>query len=167
MQDSLQSCGRSVVHTDTYLFSHVHHSHPISYISHWRWVTSFSCSLRSLYSLFWDSRKLFNSFFCWAWICCWNFFSSLAITLAYSKSSSKSVWVPMDYSSSPVSASRPRTHGHHNMHHISTSSTQRSLSSLSLHSPSHQGTQQTPSPVPHSLSPTLQLILPNKVKTLW
>lgn len=101
-------------------FLHVHRSHTISHISHWRWVTSFSCSLRSLYSLFWDSRKLFNSFFCWAWICCWNFFSSLAITLAYSKSAAKSVWVPMDYSSCPVSSSRPRTHGsHHNIHYTS------------------------------------------------
>lgn len=81
------------------------------HVSHYRWVTSFSCSLRSLYSLFWDSRKLFNSFFCWAWICCWNFFSSLAITLAYSKSSSKSVWVPMDYSSCSISAPRLGTHG--------------------------------------------------------
>lgn len=139
--------------TESLLFLNVHHSHTISHIFHFRRVTSFSCSLRSLYSLFWDSRKLFNSFFCWAWICCWNFFSSFAITLAYSKSSSKSVWVPMDHSSCPISAPRPRTHGsHHNTHHASAQVQVRGGCPHSPHSPSHQGTQQSPSPVPHSLS---------------
>lgn len=47
-----------------------------------------------------------------------------------------------------------------------TSPSQRSLSSLSPHSPSHQGTQQSPPPLPHSRSPIAQLILPKKVKTL-
>lgn len=46
-------------------------------ISAMTFETSFSCSLRSLYSRFWDSRKLFSSFFCWPWMWCWNFFSSL------------------------------------------------------------------------------------------
>lgn len=126
-------------------------SHAVSYaplsvhISHYRRVTSFSCSLRSLYSLFWDSRKLFNSFFCWAWICCWNFFSSLAITLAYSKSSSKSVWAPMDYGSRSVSAPRPRTRG--TVTTILTTmnkykSQELTLTLLSFHP--HQGTQQEP-----------------------
>lgn len=108
MQNLLHSSTRSLLYSGTFtsvLSPCIVHSTTFTFLIT-RWVTSFSCSLRSLYSLFWDSRKLFNSFFCWAWICCWNFFSSLAITLAYSKSSSKSVWIPVDYSSCSISAPR-------------------------------------------------------------
>lgn len=38
--------------------------------------TSLIFSLQSLYCFFWLSRKVVSSFFCWAMICCWNFFSS-------------------------------------------------------------------------------------------
>lgn len=40
--------------------------------------TSLIFSLQSLYCFFWLSRKVVSSFFCWATICCWNFFSSVS-----------------------------------------------------------------------------------------
>lgn len=45
-------------------------------LTHTRTHTSLIFSLHSLYCFFCVSRKVVSSFFCWATICCWNFFSS-------------------------------------------------------------------------------------------
>lgn len=47
--------------------------------------TSLIFSLHSLYCFFWVSRKVVSSFFCWATICCWNFFSSASTTFIWGK----------------------------------------------------------------------------------
>lgn len=47
--------------------------------------TSLIFSLQSLYCFFWLSRNVVSSFFCWATICCWNFFSSASAVFIWAE----------------------------------------------------------------------------------
>lgn len=153
LQNSLQSCGRSLVHSVTFISECSPLSHYITYFSFqmsYLFQLLFTEFIFSLLGLQETVQFFFllglNMLLKLLFFICHHFslqqiqqqvsLSPNGLQLvSHFSSKTQNSWQPPQYS--PC---------------LCTSPSQRRLSSLSPHSPSHQGTQQSPSPVPHSLS---------------